>query len=109
MVDRLNPRRVSGDHSTRRRAVADEHLPLHRVVLGECWIRYRAGVAHLTRRHDALDRVSPAVGRFDEPQARRRCPDDHVLPDCCARHPSCELPGPTAADVRSLMGVGRTA
>ena len=82
----------------------------HLVAAGDRSIRRTAGVGRSTRAHVAIDRASPAVGQFDVPPAgrhsnrlelrlgRRGC---HLEPDGpCV---------PAVVDVRSLMGVGRTA
>jgi hypothetical protein len=110
-VARSNPRHVAGDHSRHPPGAADDHLPCHRVAVSDYSTRRSAWVGHSTRRHEALDQVSPAVGQFEARLAGRcyRRRELHL-----SRHPGCHsdlaVPCvPAVADVRSLRGVGRTA
>jgi len=103
-------RNASVGRSTRHLAVADDHSTRYLVAAGEHSTRRSAGVDHLTRSHEAIDRGSPAVGQFDAPPAGRRSRrlELHFGRLGCRFDP--DVPGVlVVADVRSLMGVGRTA
>ena len=95
---------LAGCHTNAR---PDDHWANRRVV-ADRWIRHLGAAAQGGHRRGGAW-VSPVEDLCDAHRARRRrCPHDHAPPDCFARH-SSDLPGPTVADVRSLMGVGRTA
>jgi hypothetical protein len=99
-VARSNPRHVAAvDPRGHRRVVVVDHLT-----------RRIAGGAHRTRQRDAHDRASPALGQFDAPPAGRHSRRLELHLGRPGRHSDpgvrCVL---VAADVRSLMGVGRTA
>jgi hypothetical protein len=91
--------RLAGRHTT---AQLDDHSADRRAG-DDRWIRRRGVAGHLENRR-AVAGGSPVEDRYDAHRlSRRRLPADR------ARHSSCDLAGRTAADVLSLMGVGRTA